>query len=77
MAKRATRNLAQLRKDNRTSNKPTRCHVKGCDNESYVHKPKKDGTGTYTRTCAPHFANPPQDKRRDQTIAMLKSYGLL
>lgn len=75
MAK-ARRNLTQLRKDNRTSNKVLVCTAAKCDCDFYVSYPR-NGKVTITRKCAVHFATPPQDKRKDKTITKLRSMGLL
>lgn len=71
MAKRATRNLAQLRKDNRTSTLPLVCSTKKCDCDFFISR-----SNPAKRVCAEHWSNPPQG-RKDKQIAKLKSMGLL
>lgn len=75
MAK-ARRNLTQLRKDNRTSNKLLVCTQPKCSHDFYVSYPRNNSP-VIKRKCVAHYETPPQDRRKDKTITKLKSMGLL
>lgn len=70
MAKRANRNLSQLRKDNRQSTIPTICSRKKCENEALLIK---GPTGKRVKICKPHYLA----SKAKPVDALLASMGLV
>ena len=72
MAKRARTNLAQKRKDNRTSNLPLMCSHSKCDCDFYISR-----NNPAKRTCRAHFENPPQGAAEKRMLRNLQLLGFL